>query len=716
MISTQKSIILSLLFFTSINLILAQQERIDSLKQLLKSESRVQYQFKLSYEIAWDYLFINSDSAFWYAKRSNELAKSYENVSDLGASYTAIGHSNYVKGKYNDALVWYDSAYQEGKRTNHIENQLAAINNKGIIYNVTGQNAKAYTNYMQGIKIAEENNVLNMAGNMSGNLGSYFQNNGNYDSAIHYHQKAYDLFRQVGDAQNQSLMFVNIGSDYYYKADWPKAFLYSKKGMEEAEAIGFERVINLASTNIALIYEKIDSPEKAIEYLTPVLQSYVEAGIKESEALAAFNLSTFYEVLEDFDRALEYAEQSLEIYENNNSKQLSGTYVVLGRIHYKRGNKPLAYEFFNKAKVDAKKKNNNQSLTLANIFLGKDHIENKRYRNAIDILSENLRLSEEIDLPATWGETYELLAMAYRKTGEVSKAYDHLEKSNLFTAQIKDEERTNALARSAIAFETEKQEQELVQLKQEAVISQLQLKEKSYYNMMLSIATAVVVLLALVIYLFAKQKRRTLLHNNQLIKEKLLRVQLNPHFIFNALNAIQRYIYSTDTQSANQFLSKFARLMRQTLESSTTDFILLSEEIEMLEDYLSLQNLRKPFKYKITYDESLDPEALAIPPMFAQPFVENAIEHGIGKNSEQAEILIHFALDNDIVNLTIKDNGEGIDNVSEAKLKTHKSRATLITQERISVLGNNLKKKVAFEVQSLNEGTQVIFHLPFQQL
>ena len=716
MIFNKSYILITFVLLFSNHPIKAQQERIDSLKQVFESEKDIKQRFELAIDLYEDYTYINVDSAYHYAMLSNDLARIRNSQQDLGASFEAIGVTYHVQAKYDQALVWFDSAYQTAIRINHTENQLTAMNNLGMVYNRTGQGSKALELFMTGLELAEQNGFLSIAGSMSGNLGISFLNKASYDSARLFFEKSYDYFKQSGNAENQSMMSNNIGTAYFYQADWPKAYINYKKGLEEATAINYTRSINNANSNIALIFNVLEDHEKSIQYSLPILQEYRRSGLKENEARTALNIAISYDDLGKHEEALKYGKQALEIFENSRSSRLSSAYLNVGRIHYELGEKELAYDYFDKAIALARKGDNIRIIIKTNVFLATDYLENDKLKSCIDLLSENIELLSETSLPEDWLDTYSVLSDAYYKIGDDKKAYDYLKKANIYSDQINEEERTNALARSAIEFETEKREQELIQLKQDAVIADLQVKEQSYFIIVLGIATASVILLALILYLLARQKRRKLLHSNQLMNEKLLRVQLNPHFIFNALNAIQRYIYSADTNSANQFLSKFARLMRQTLENSRTDFIPLSEEIEMLEDYMTLQNLRKSFNYKITYDDDLDPETISLPPMFAQPFVENAIEHGLSGNEEKGEIHIHFSLEEDALKLTIKDNGAGLEATSVAKGKKHKSRATSITEERIRVLAENLKKKIAFEVQGLNKGTKVVFHLPFQQL
>lgn len=200
-----------------------------------------------------------------------------------------------------------------------------------------------------------------------------------------------------------------------------------------------------------------------------------------------------------------------------------------------------------------------------------------------------------------------------------------------------------------------------------------------------------------------------------------LKLQMNPHFIFNAMSAIQRYMLKNDARNASHYLTRFSKLMRAVLENARNEYISLEQEIEMLEGYLALQNLKHngSFEYTITVDENLDPEEVAIPPMFAQPFIENAVEHGVGQMASGGMITIDFGLDGELILLKICDNGIGLEQgraQQSMEQNTHRSLATQITKERIALYQKSLKKNIYFEVSSLEQGTQVLFRMPYQLL
>jgi ligand-binding sensor domain-containing protein len=218
------------------------------------------------------------------------------------------------------------------------------------------------------------------------------------------------------------------------------------------------------------------------------------------------------------------------------------------------------------------------------------------------------------------------------------------------------------------------------------------------------------------------QERLELERNIIELEQKASRLQMNPHFIFNSLNSIQGFIAANDSFQAKKYLAKFARLMRLTLENSREEFIPLENELFVLENYLELEKLalNNSFDYTISYSDEINPEEIEIPPMLLQPFVENAILHGIKPLRRKGYIEVQFMIRDSFLVCEITDNGLGINQRQNKTEKGHKSSATDITKERLEKIRfeNNLKGSIEFfdlkdEDKELN-GTKVIVEIPVE--
>jgi len=223
-------------------------------------------------------------------------------------------------------------------------------------------------------------------------------------------------------------------------------------------------------------------------------------------------------------------------------------------------------------------------------------------------------------------------------------------------------------------------------------------------------------LTALAAYFFYRSNRQQQIANN-LLALKSLRSQMNPHFIFNALNSVNNYIAKNDERSANRYLSEFSTLMRAVLENSEEDFISLSRELELIELYVKLEHSRFPekFDYTIKLDEQIDIEAFQIPPMLLQPYIENAIWHGLRYKEEKGFLNIEIVQEEtDVIQIRVTDNGIGRKKSKELKTRNQKaqnSKGMGNIKKRIAILNTMYKDKVSVSVKDLNKdakGTQVI--------
>ena len=191
------------------------------------------------------------------------------------------------------------------------------------------------------------------------------------------------------------------------------------------------------------------------------------------------------------------------------------------------------------------------------------------------------------------------------------------------------------------------------------------------------------------------QKQRQEIENmNQILKSQVLKAQMNPHFIFNCLNSIQHFIMQNDAAQAMGYMSKFSKLMRQVLENSTNEFASIADELKTLSYYIELEQLRctHAFNYEFILDEQIDQHNTEMPSMLLQPFVENAILHGLRNMSTVGLLKIIMLYQHEHILCIIEDNGIGREAAAKlrmAKNITHKSRAIDINTKRIALMQSN---------------------------
>ncbi len=221
-----------------------------------------------------------------------------------------------------------------------------------------------------------------------------------------------------------------------------------------------------------------------------------------------------------------------------------------------------------------------------------------------------------------------------------------------------------------------------------------------------------------------QQKINEFLHQKELdeLEIQALKAQINPHFVFNCLNSVRGFIYAEDFENADLYLQKFSQILRSTLKLSSLRSISLKEELEFIDTYLVLEKLRfgNKFEYLINMEEGISLEYIMIPAMLLQPFVENAINHGVDHLENRAgKILINVYLANDKLNITIDDNGIGRENAGKIKLlrdKTHESRGMELTQRRIELYHIEMDIIDKTDEQHVASGTTIHLEIPIPLL
>jgi tetratricopeptide (TPR) repeat protein len=206
---------------------------------------------------------------------------------------------------------------------------------------------------------------------------------------------------------------------------------------------------------------------------------------------------------------------------------------------------------------------------------------------------------------------------------------------------------------------------------------------------------------------------------NQLLALKSLRSQMNPHFIFNALNSVNHFIAQQDERTANKFLSEFSQLMRLVLENSQQDFISLVKEQEILGLYLKLEHyrFRDKFDYEIKVDDNINSETIEVPPMLIQPYIENAVWHGLRYKDEKGKLVLHFKREAENLVVEISDNGIGRKKSAELKTvnqKKHNSTGLKNIQQRLQIINKvyHSNYRVVIEDLTHESGTRVRIYLP----
>ena len=519
-------------------------------------------------------------------------------------------------------------------------------------------------------------------------------------------------------------LLLKVG--YIYSNTKPDTALYNyNMALSSANKANSIKHIGICYNNIGRIHQVMGAYDKAIEYFLKSLKIRTKLGDKNGMCGCYINLGNTQFNKGDYTNALVFYIKSLKVYEELGNKEGLGiVYNNIGKVYAKQGRYDKSMEFYLKSlKICEESKNKSGMATvLANI--ASSCILIKKYNEGIIYAQKGLNIAIEIRALPRQKAIYNILTSVYDSLHDYKNAY----KYHLLYKQINDsifnQESSEQINNLQIKYETEKKEQEILLKDKDLEVKDLKISRMSYYFML----SLVIVLIALFIgfYIVRKNKFQLLIKNIK-IEQKLLQSQMNPHFIFNSLNVIKSMIYQNKSEFAVKYLSHYATLTRMILDHSRNEYITLDKEIKMLELYLDLQYVRfeEKFKYSIEIDPEIAPEMVNIPPMLAQPFIENALEHGIMHKEEPGNIKISFKEDGDMLIFEVSDDGVGREKAKEIEsknitIKKHVSLATTITQERLENINKSLKRneKIKLTITDLKDesglatGTKVTFCIP----
>lgn len=371
----------------------------------------------------------------------------------------------------------------------------------------------------------------------------------------------------------------------------------------------------------------------------------------------------------------------------------------------------------------------NEQLNIAESFLARNENDDAivHFKKA-----ETTARSEENLAMLT--RTLRGLSKAYEAKGEVSNALsayreliaisDTLDQRNQVAFNGSNSDINLQLQRLAsVESEMRLNDQAIQLLQQDRDLRDSQIRQQKLLILFMGSALAILLFSGYRINREAKKKRKA----NQLLALKSLRSQMNPHFIFNALNSINGFISRNQEKEANKYLSEFSKLMRSVLEDSQHDFLPLQGELENLKLYLKLEHARFEDKFdtQIEVEENIDLSSWQIPPMLIQPYVENAVWHGLRYKSEGKGLLtLSLKQHGDSIKITVTDDGVGRVKSKELKTKNqlkNKSTGLQNTQERLALLNSLYKTKYQVEIDDLHPekeetGTRVTVTIPQQQV
>lgn len=679
-----------------------------------------------------------------------------------------------ITSDWDQAILYADSMRlisQKKKYHKGISNGLIL---KGEAYMRKGELSMAYHTYIKTLGFVNSNEYNgNWRGRLNKDLFILFSKQKNQDSTQKYKDIIFNL-----PCKKSTILAKDYVAKQLLGSNDKETLLWINNNNICAEELDAKSMLLNNLRLLGYFYQDVEDYDKAIFYIDSTLKVAQELNDTLFIGGAYHDLGLINSTLKNYSKALEWNRKGVQIIEKIDNE--SGFYVnsnllrlripmgifyqSLANAYYNidQENNTTIYSdsirfFYQKSLQDSyKKKDTAQivlSLTNVAVYITS---EGKNYNEALDSLEKAYNIAHRyIDWEVTQYyiynnkgviytktkqynkaqlyldkaesiaptiadstslliETYKLQKELYLAKGDYKKAYDYEIKMTFLYKQQQEAIRQKTLIDFETKYETEQVKQQNIVLAQERDIQQLKAERN---QQLIYVAVIFLVFILIIFILLISQFRTKAFLSNQKLKYRLLRNQMNPHFIFNSLEAIQSFVYKKKPLEAGEYIASFAELMRAVLDNSHEEYISLNKEIQWLENYLKLQLLRfgNRFDYTLNIDPKIDIDDTMIPPMLTQPFIENALEHGLRDIDYKGHLDININLHNNILQIDILDNGIGLlESMKKNKEREYKSRATKITQERLTFLNKKQTKSINLSIEPNNEnGTKISFGIPF---
>jgi tetratricopeptide (TPR) repeat protein len=541
-------------------------------------------------------------------------------------------------------------------------------------------------------------------------IGLQHRYDGRYDSAINYHNKSLQLALLLKDSTQLYYNYNNLGQVYRMQDINTLAILNFHKALEISDAIHNKKSSSFTMNTLGATYVVQKQYDLAMKYFRQSAEIAVQLNDKRTLAYNYGSMGEVFLLRNQNDSAMFYFIESKNIIIELGSKRgYAVAEHLIGQAHFALNNFALAEKHFNLALPFHIADQNFRYQAMCYAYLGKIKHRQQKSDSAIWLLNKSLTLANKVHSLENLILAHKALFEVYSQSNQWGKAVTHLQQSHQFQDSIHSLTNAKELNALEVLYELKQKQQQIDLLSVQNLLKSQRIK------MSISIIAILLISIIMGIYNTLLRQKQARLERDTL-KQQLFLSQMNPHFIYNALGSIQCFMYKNDAKKAAAYMGNFAALSRAILHHSSAETIPLEDELQTLKNYIELEKMRmnESFKYDFQIPDSLETAFIQIPPMMLQPFVENALKHGIKEINYPGEVLIVIRDLQTMIKIEITDNGIGYGNAPENK--SHKSKATRIFDQRMKILQKKYRKLPPLKIEYLDtlqkRGTKVTVYLP----
>jgi pentatricopeptide repeat protein len=589
---------------------------------------------------------------------------------------------------------------------------------------------KSITYILRGIELAEKLQNYNHLMTFHVQYSGYLSSTSTLDSAILIMEKAAGYLPYITDITDHLYLLTEHATLLKNKGDFSGATKKYLQSLKIAKKEDLPEALVASYIGLSALFAIQKMYVEAIKYNQKCMGTCDDLKphrVPYCYGTVYSNLAIFYFKQKQIDSSIHYGLKAIKIKEQlKDLRGLPYTYNIVANAYVKKKDTLRAIQFFEKSLITTQKTKDiiNQSISLASI--AKIYIARKNLPELKNIITQFDSILPKIQNPRLLVNYFRIKRNYSVFKKDYKTALELLTNQVEITDSLRIEKNSTLIASLETKYRTDQHKLEKELAQKETLLS----NEKASQSKRNLIGVAIFTLLIILLLFYILSRLRIikqqqialnkaydkLEQQNQnevaLLSLKALQAQMNPHFLFNALNSIQDLVLLKDIKNSTIYLGKFSNLIRKILLSSKEQFISLEKEIEILQLYLDLEKLRFGDQFEMKFNCTVPSEqqsAILLPAMFIQPYIENAIKHGLFHKKGLKKLLVEFTLSNNLLTCIIEDNGIGQEKANEMKIKTlhlHTGFSTEAIQDRVKFLNQTLNKKILIETIDLLEGNE----------
>nr|WP_233884674.1 tetratricopeptide repeat protein [Tenacibaculum piscium] len=555
-------------------------------------------------------------------------------------------------------------------------------------------------------------------------LGNNYRKYSLFEKAVTTHKRALAIAKTKKSDEFIIFCLNMIGVDYRKMDAHKTAIDYNKEALEIAEAIknpsyGILRSIEVSYNSIGNIYYYLEQYPLALKNYQAALSCAKKSKNKWSQSINYENIAKVKVAQEKIKQAEEYVLKALEIDTKiNNHFGRMICYNSLANINIKAKKYKKAKSYLDQARPIALSVKNKFYIASTKANFGHLFLKTKQYKLADNYLNESLKIAQKESFKTLLVNIHYYFFEYYQDINQHKKALNHYKKHVEIKQQFNANKKAQYVNDLILKYETNKKKNRITKLEATQEINEL--NHKNAMNLWI-IGVGIITFIFIIIYFITRQKQLQSKKKISDLDSKILRSQLNPHFIFNALNSIKHYIIKNEKHDAIDYLNKFSEFTRRVLEKSMVKSISLEDELYNSQLYVELENARfeDDIEFKINISENISLSNIKTPPFVLQPLLENAIWHGIA-SVKNKKMTINVKQSKEHICIAITDNGIGRQKTKELKKEQKRYKNSIGISLVNQILENFYKDNYTLSYEDLKDeyntprGTKVNVKIPSQ--